>query len=402
MSDNSLKSNYRSGPAWKAPKLAATDGRAARNAFSKFDYDVVHVHEEAWRRAVHNWYEFARARSGLEKWSARSRDPDASPFLIVFLQRRNNLLFSNEFLFFHRRNFQWYRDQVVIMMWHDMIAGKKTNWFKIINNSSVTRKGRRFQGVTHFFLLLLLLKTMYFKSFEYESRFPSRLIDSIVRNCVSQNLETRHPSPSLPPRALSNKRVEDARSTSYRANSHKTREEERKSAGMFSSGANDRRGNELPDVLKLSSIPYGVPRLRANSNSAKYSLCKIDHSYKPSIKRVCSGCTRGCTPLRVHAPSSSGTEGRGEGMQTLKNGSVYPHSDRIRLGILENLYRFMPTISGRGRGRRAKGLGLRDVSLIHPNCVPKLDLLQRPICSQRRIIDKARGRLRRLENDPLI
>lgn len=43
MSDNSLKSNYRSGPAWKAPKLAATDGRAARNAFSKFDYDVVHV-----------------------------------------------------------------------------------------------------------------------------------------------------------------------------------------------------------------------------------------------------------------------------------------------------------------------------------------------------------------------
>lgn len=119
---------------------------------------------------------------------------------------------------------------------------------------------------------------------------------------------------------------------------------------MFSSGANDRRGNELPDVLKLSSIPYGVPRLRANSNSAKYSLCKIDHSYKPSIKRVCSGCTRGCTPLRVHAPSSSGTEGRGEGMQTLKNGSVYPHSDRIRLGILENLYRFMPTISGRGRG----------------------------------------------------
>lgn len=329
-----------------------------------------------------------------------SRDPDASPFLIVFLQRRNNLLFSNEFLFFHRRNFQWYRDRVVIMMWHDMIAGKKTNLFKIINNNSVTRKGRRFQGVTHFFLLLLLLKTMYFKSFEHESRFP--LIDSIVRNCVSQNLETRHPSPSLPPRALSNKRVEDARSTSYRANSHKTREEERKSAGMFSSGANDRRGNELPDVLKLSSIPYGVPRLRANSNSAKYSLCKIDHSYKPSIKRVCSGCTRGCTPLRVHAPSSSGTEGRGEGMQTLKNGSVYPHSDRIRLGILENLYRFMPTISGRGRGRRAKGLGLRDVSLIHPNCVPKLDLLQRPICSQRRIIDKARGRLRRLENDPLI
>lgn len=281
-----------------------------------------------------------------------------------------------------------------------MIAGKKTNLFKIINNSSVTRKERRFQGVTHFFLLLLLLKTMYFKSFEHESRFP--LIDSIVRNCVSQNLETRHPSPSLPPRALSNKRVEDARSTSYRANSHKTREEERKSAGMFSSGANDRRGNELPDVLKLSSIPYGVPRLRANSNSAKYSLCKIDHSYKPSIKRVCSGCTRGCTPLRVHAPFSSGTEGRGEGMQTLKNGSVYPHSDRIRLGILENLYRFMPTISGRGRGRRAKGLGLRDVSLIHPNCVPKLDLLQRPICSQRRIIDKARGRLRRLENDPLI
>lgn len=182
MSDNSLKSNYRSGPAWKAPKLAATDGRAARNAFSKFDYDVVHVHEEAWRRAVHNWYEFARARSGLEKWSARSRDPDASPFLIVFLQRRNNLLFSNEFLFFHRRNFQWYRDRVVIMMWHDMIAGKE----------------RRFQGVTHFFLLLLLLKTMYFKSFEHESRFP--LIDSIVRNCVSQNLETRHPSPSLPPR----------------------------------------------------------------------------------------------------------------------------------------------------------------------------------------------------------
>lgn len=34
---------------------------------------------------------------------------------------------------------------------------------------------------------------MYFKSFEHESRFP--LIDSIVRNCVSQNLETRHPSP---------------------------------------------------------------------------------------------------------------------------------------------------------------------------------------------------------------
>lgn len=397
MSDNSLKSNYRSGPAWKAPKLAATDGRAARNAFSKFDYDVVHVHEEAWRRAVHNWYEFARARSGLEKWSAEIQMP---PLSWSCFYRGGTISFSNEFLFFHRRNFQWYRDRVVIMMWHDMIAGKKTNLFKIINNSSVTRKERRFQGVTHFFLLLLLLKTMYFKSFEHESRFP--LIDSIVRNCVSQNLETRHPSPSLPPRALSNKRVEDARSTSYRANSHKTREEERKSAGMFSSGANDRRGNELPDVLKLSSIPYGVPRLRANSNSAKYSLCKIDHSYKPSIKRVCSGCTRGCTPLRVHAPSSSGTEGRGEGMQTLKNGSVYPHSDRIRLGILENLYRFMPTISGRGRGRRAKGLGLRDVSLIHPNCVPKLDLLQRPICSQRRIIDKARGRLRRLENDPLI
>lgn len=399
MSDNSLKSNYRSGPAWKAPKLAATDGRAARNAFSKFDYDVVHVHEEAWRRAVHNWYEFARARSGLEKWSAEIQMPPLS--WSCFYRGGTISSFSNEFLFFHPRNFQWYRDRVVIMMWHDMIAGKKTNWFKIINNnSSVTRKERRFQGVTHFFLLLLLLKTMYFKSFEHESRFP--LIDSIVRNCVSQNLETRHPSPSLPPRALSNKRVEDARSTSYRANSHKTREEERKSAGMFSSGANDRRGNELPDVLKLSSIPYGVPRLRANSNSAKYSLCKIDHSYKPSIKRVCSGCTRGCTPLRVHAPSFSGTEGRGEGMQTLKNGSVYPHSDRIRLGILENLYRFMPTISGRGRGRRAKGLGLRDVSLIHPNCVPKLDLLQRPICSQRRIIDKARGRLRRLENDPLI
>lgn len=78
MSDNSLKSNYRSGPAWKAPKLAATDGRAARNAFSKFDYDVVHVHEEAWRRAVHNWYEFARARSGLEKWSAEIQMPPLS------------------------------------------------------------------------------------------------------------------------------------------------------------------------------------------------------------------------------------------------------------------------------------------------------------------------------------
>lgn len=48
-------------------------------------------------------------------------------------------------------------------------------------------------------------------------------------------------------------------------------------------------------------------------------------------------------------------------------------------------------IGTRAGCRRAKGLGLRDVSLIHPNCVPKLDLLQRPICSRRRIIDKARG-----------
>lgn len=53
----------------------------------------------------------------------------------------------------------------------------------------------------------------------------------IIRNCVSQNLEARHVPSSLPARALSNKRVEDARSTSYRANSHKTGEEERKSAG---------------------------------------------------------------------------------------------------------------------------------------------------------------------------
>lgn len=143
----------------------------------------------------------------------------------------------------------------------------------------------------------------------------------IIRNCVSQNLEARHVPSSLPARALSNKRVEDARSTSYRANSHKTGEEERKSAGRVSSsflGANDRRGNELPDVLKLSSIPLrGAPRLRANSNSAKYSLCKIDHSYKPSIKRVCPVNARvdALTPLRVHAaPSSSSSsvaEGRG-------------------------------------------------------------------------------------------
>lgn len=94
MSDNSLKSNYRSGPAWKAPKLAATDGRAARNAFSKFDYDVVHVHEEAWRRAVHNWYEFARARSGLEKWSAEI------PFLDrVFTEEEQSPLFQRISIF---------------------------------------------------------------------------------------------------------------------------------------------------------------------------------------------------------------------------------------------------------------------------------------------------------------
>lgn len=268
-------------------------------------------------------------------------------------------------------------------------------------NNDVTRydcgEGKKISRCDAFLFITIVIKNYVFQKFRTRITLPFNRFDRSQLRVAKSRDET-----PLPPRALSNKRVEDARSTSYRANSHKTREEERKSAGMFSSGANDRRGNELPDVLKLSSIPYGVPRLRANSNSAKYSLCKIDHSYKPSIKRVCSGCTRGCTPLRVHAPSSSGTEGRGEGMQTLKNGSVYPHSDRIRLGILENLYRFMPTISGRGRGRRAKGLGLRDVSLIHPNCVPKLDLLQRPICSQRRIIDKARDRLRRLENDPLI
>lgn len=36
MSDNSTKSNYQAGPAWKAPKLAAADGNAAVRCAARF------------------------------------------------------------------------------------------------------------------------------------------------------------------------------------------------------------------------------------------------------------------------------------------------------------------------------------------------------------------------------
>lgn len=143
----------------------------------------------------------------------------------------------------------------------------------------------------------------------------------IIRNCVSQNLEARH-VPSSPP--AEHYQINESKTHDRRVIGQTPIKREKKSVnrrgGVSSSflGANDRRGNELPDVLKLSSIPLrGAPRLRANSNSAKYSLCKIDHSYKPSIKRVCPVDARvdALTPLRVHAgPSSSSSsvaEGRG-------------------------------------------------------------------------------------------
>lgn len=208
---------------------------------------------------------------------------------------------------------------------------------------------------------------------------------------------------------LSNKRVEDARSSSYRAKSHKTREKERKSAGVSPLGANDRRGNELPDVLKLSSIPY-VARLRAirirrNIHFARLTIRISRHKTHMLWMHAWIARHSVCT----HPPPTK--ERRKRGMQTLKNGSVYPariESGSESLKIYIDLCRRYRDGSGRRRARRRKEeggggwVGIRDVSLIHPNCVPKLDLLQRPICSRRRIIDKARGRLRRLENDPLI
>lgn len=109
--------------------------------------------------------------------------------------------------------------------------------------------------------LLLLLETMYFKSFENYISF-NRL--PIIRNCVSQNLEARH-VPSFPP--AEHYQINESKTHDRRVIGQTPIKREKKSVnrrgGVSSSflGANDRRGNELPDVLKLSSIPLrGAPR----------------------------------------------------------------------------------------------------------------------------------------------
>lgn len=96
----------------------------------------------------------------------------------------------------------------------------------------------------------------------------------IIRNCVSQNLEARHVPSSSPSRALSNKRVEDARSTSYRANSHKTGEEERKSAGrgvLLLPRGERSPGKRIAGRFKvvlhpLTGRPPGYERIRIRRN----------------------------------------------------------------------------------------------------------------------------------------
>lgn len=154
------------------------------------------------------------------------------------------------------------------------------------------------------------------------SKITSRLIDYQSFATACRKISRRDTSPPPPP--AEHYQINESKTHDRRVIGQTPIKREKKSVnrrgGVSSSflGANDRRGNELPDVLKLSSIPLrGAPRLRANSNSAKYSLCKIDHSYKPSIKRVCPVDARvdALTPLRVHAaPSSSSSsvvEGRG-------------------------------------------------------------------------------------------
>ena len=86
----------------------------------------------------------------------------------------------------------------------------------------------------------------------------------IIRNCVSQNLEARH-VPSFPP--AEHYQINESKTHDRRVIGQTPIKREKKSVnrrgGVSSSflGANDRRGNELPDVLKLSSIPLrGAPR----------------------------------------------------------------------------------------------------------------------------------------------